>query len=307
MVIASQLPLRKRSALVLTESFYPPLLRGADVRSALNEARTALYRNPECGHDWVSMVAYVELPVGYADALLRTSLKAELGMLETASRWASALERQPLPRAELVRRTERALRDRIRSLERHGRHKQDLDLTSEEEEEIYGLLASAHKRLAQFLYSRGKLAESLEMLKASKDYYYEAYSTNFSRHWTGVQWLSLEAILSGTLEDPFYWRLFKEKTRKAVDAKTSEFWACGTLAELCLLAPIADMEKCLGEAREALELMKKRVSVTDRFPLESTRRQLLRYTNWWTKSNGFFEGRNNDLREDAKVLLRSLI
>ena len=254
----------------------------------------------------MSMVAYVELPVGYSKKLLKTSLKAELGMLETASRWASALERQPQPRPELVHRTEKALRDRIRSLQRHSEHKQDLELSSKEEEEIYGLLASAHKRLAQFLYGRGKIAESLKALRTSKDYYYEAYSANFSRHWTGVQWLSLEAILSGTLDEPFYWRLFKEQTRKAIAGDECEYWACGTLAELCLLAPIAGSEKCLDEATRALKLMTKRVPENDHFPLESTRRQLRRYTTWWTKPNGFFKDRDHDLKKDAEVLLRAL-
>ncbi len=62
----------------------------------------------------------------------------------------------------------------------------------------------------------------------------------------------------------------------------------------------------LEEGIEALELMKRRVPPEDQFPIESTRREFRRYTTWWTKANGFFGDRDDDLAEDAETLLRVL-
>ncbi len=52
--------------------------------------------------------------------------------------------------------------------------------------------------------------------------------------------------------------------------------------------------------------MKKRVPLDDRFPIESTRRQLRRYTKWWTQDNGFLGAQEADLSEDAERLLSVL-
>ncbi len=304
-VVASQLPLQKWGSVVLTKSFYARLFRGDDVRWALQAARSALYEDQKTEHDWLSMVAYAQLPEGYSDLLLETALEAELGMLETASRWAGALEGMESPDPALVDRTENALRERIRSLQLHYKRMSSVELKPRVQQEMIGLLASAHKRLAQFRFDRGALDESIELLKQSCNHYRDAYSRNFTQHWTGVQWLSLDAVLNGAIKKPFYWEEFRDAAKAELDGKESEFWACGTIAELCLLAPLAGKSSKLDEGIRTLELMKKRVPPGDRFPIDSTRRQLRRYTTWWTKANGFFSDREADLAEDAERLLNT--
>ncbi len=305
-VVASQLPLQKWGSVVLTRSFYARLFRGGDVRWALHAARSALYEDRETEHDWLSMVAYVQLPEGYSDLLLETALQAELGMLETASRWAGVLEGMEDPAPALVQRTESALKKRIQSLQQHRERMKSVELKPSVQQEMIGLLASAYKRLAQFRFGHGVLDQSIELLEKSRDHYRDAYSRNFTQHWTGVQWLSLDAVLKGAIERPFYWEEFRDAARAELAKSDSEFWACGTIAELCLLAPLAGEESQLEEGIEVLELMKKRVPPGVRFPIESTRRQLRRYTTWWTRANGFFSDREEDLREDAGRLLSVL-
>ncbi len=305
-VVASQLPLQKWTSVVLTRSFYAHLHLGGDVRWSLHAARTALYEDPKTEHDWLSMVAYVQLPERYSDLRLETTLQAEIGMLETASRWAGALERIGNPDPSLVQRTENALQKRIQSLQRLRERHRTVELKPSVQEQMIGLLASAHKRLAQFLFDRGALEESIDILRKSRDHYRDAYRGNFTQHWTGVQWLSLEAVLNGIIERPFYWEEFRNVAKAELEERESEFWACGTVAELCLLAPLAGKGSKIEEGIETLELMKKRVPPDDPFPIEATRRQLRRYTKWWTRANGFFKDRDSDLKEDAETLLRVL-
>ena len=307
-VIAAQLPFQKWSTVVLARTLYPPLLSGGDVRRALHAARSALYRDAEAGHDWLGMVAYVRLPGDYTDRLLETALEAELGMLETASRWAGALEQIDDPDPAVVERTENALRERIASLQRRIEQVRRAKLDAHLKEEVEGLFASAHKRLAQFLFDRGEVGESITVLEASRDHYYQAYKRDFGKHWPGVQWLSLDAILNGTIDKTYLWHTFVEASEETILEDPTEFWACGTLAELYLLAPLAGLDEQLDKAKAALECLLQRVREQEEgpFPIASTRRQLRRYTTWWTKANGFFESREGDLLGDASELLRLL-
>jgi hypothetical protein len=63
---------------------------------------------------------------------------------------------------------------------------------------------------------------------------------------------------------------------------------------------VADL---LDEAESRLgDLIARANEADDTFPIESTERQLKRYTTWWTKENGYF-GDAPDLSAEAERLL----
>jgi len=76
------------------------------------------------------------------------------------------------------------------------------------------------------------------------------------------------------------------------------------LSSRYLLAPLAGLDVQLYEARAQLRELVDR-SGGDRFPVDSTRRQLQRYVFWWTRENGYF-GDSPDLAAQARQLLTEL-
>ncbi len=309
-VIASQLPLTKCGSIVLTHHFYEPLLRGEDVRWALHDARTALQRSKEAHHDWLSVVSYVRLPEGYSDHLFEVALRAEFGMLEAAQRLADRLSSHGGSVDEFTR-VEELVRARIDSLAAklaEARTSRVRGLA----QECTSLLASAYKRLAELLFRRAKLepvnrerylTESRLELQRSLEQYRNAYRSNIDDHWAGVQQLALGAALEGRFAHEHDWLIVHRVAELARDEDTNDYWACGSLAETLLLAPIARGSPELMHAHAALQTMRARAPADDPYPLASTRRQLERYVSWWTTENGFFQGCASDLSNDAKQLL----
>jgi hypothetical protein len=313
-VVASQLPLTQVGSVTLSRAFYPPLLRGGDVRSAIDAARSGLYRDPETGYDWMSLVAYVQLPEGYADLTLQAALQSELGLLEVAGHWTEErLQRADSPSPQDIDRLAVRLSECIETLRRRKEQMDSAGAPSPAWDENQGLLGSAHKRLAQLLFDRYRrtadaavLLESHRLLNEAMGHYRTAHETNLMNHWAGVQRLSLEAALFSRI-DPDDWIVVRKVAEK--DARNSNrIWALGSLAELSLLAPLAGRERQLGAAKEALVNMRASPAALagNPSPIDSTRRQLRRYMAWWTKANGFFASCSGDLAADAEELVMSL-
>jgi hypothetical protein len=314
-VIGSQLPLTKAGSVELASAFYARLLCGRDVREALHAARVALRSKPDAGHDWLSLVGYVRLPSeGYARYLMEVGLEAELGMLRAAQQRADVLSASGTDPAEfaavdaLVCNRRDSLADRRPTLDSFRRDLLD---------ECDGLLASACKRRAELLFRRtqriggeqseGDLRTSREELAQSLARYRSVYDDNAQSHWHGMQQLALEAVLEGAFSRAADWDSVRVVAERARDRNPKDYWCGGTLAEIWLLAPIAGRPRDLEAAREAFELLRTRAPAGEKraFAIESTRRQLGRYVDWWTTANGFFPGRG-DLREDAQQLLALL-
>jgi hypothetical protein len=297
-VVASQLPLTVAGSTVFVTHFYTALLDGTDVREALHKARCALFAAEETGHDWASIVAYVRLPEGYREHLLEVQLKAALISLKTIQGSTDELiARQTAVAAEFdgcIGLLDGRLKALERCLEKAASAAQKGIL-----EENLGLLGSAEKRLAELYFERGRREDSGEnrermrkALERSHGWYEQAFHRNTSHHWTGVQALSLQAVLTGAIPDAAYWHA--AAVSAGIDRKRpDEVWALGSLAELYLLAPAAGLPDQIAKSIEVLEEMKRRVGSGNRFPLESTARQFRRYVQWWTSANGFFPGRTD--------------
>jgi hypothetical protein len=313
-VLASQLPLTMAGSVVMAREFYRYLLEGDDVRRAVHATRVALRGDATAGHDWLSLVGYVRLPPeGYARHLAEFGLRAELGMLDAQQKRADRLSLEG-GEANKFDEVETQLRKRIAALivRRNdlggaGRHLLD---------ESHGLLASANKRLAELLFTRAvrlgdrrdaDLGASREALARSVACYRAAYCDNIQNHWLGIQLLALQAALHGNFENPTDWNIVRRAAELARDADEKDFWACGTLAETHLLAPLAGGPTQLDSAKRALNDLRARAKGDkgEQFAIDSTRRQLNRYVTWWTNGKGFFPGRP-DLSNDARQLIGRL-
>jgi hypothetical protein len=305
-VVASQLPLTVRGSVTLAVTFYRSLLSGDDVRAALHEARVSLREAEKTGHDWVSLVSYVRLPEGYSDHLMEVNLKCQLAMLNAARRKAEAILLRGAGGAELEP-IEELVRERIAVLNRQGETipRERADLRAE----LAGLLGSAYKRLAELQFRRGSgvprdqdlLSASRSSLEESLRHYREEYESNLSHHWTGIQRLALEAVLNGRIEER-PWLTVELAAELALVRPEPDRWAYGTLAELQLLARVAGRDPGLARASEFLT---KLMENPPDGAVASTRYQLEKYVNWWTREHGFFAG-NEDLADDARDLMKVL-
>jgi hypothetical protein len=290
-VVASQLPLTVSGSNILVRRFYHDLLEGRDVRSALHRARVELYeKREEAGHDWLSLVGYVELREGYADFLQEIRLKSQLASLENLRDRAAVAAKEGAA-SDVLMEIGTALKLRIDRLE---------NLLSETRcgaalDENRGLLGSAEKRLAELCFHHFKdeagQRESQEALKRARDCYRLAFEANPSHHWSGVQYLALHAALTGEV-NPAHWKT-AYRAAEVDRQRPNEFWAQGSLAELALLDLILGKGTDLS-ATEYLVEMKDRVAALKEAPSHnpfgSTALQLLRYVNWWRQDLGFFPG-----------------
>ena len=311
-VLASQLPLTKKGATLMTECFYGRVLTGEDVRAALHEVRARLYEAHPAAHDWLSLVAYVRLPRRYADHLEEVALRANLAMLEAAHHKASALSITEGSHEEFAA-VEQRIRARILDLEQRCSHL-DPDKRSLYEE-CTGLLASAHKRLAELLFTRAAVLSdgdaarqreaSRESLATACGYYRKAFHLNIHSHWTGAQQLSLEAALTGRFNHPTEWHAALRAAELDCEEKAGECWAYVSIAELQLLAPFATRTVNIQEGRRALRAFKDRLPKDSADAILLTRRQFNRYVEWWTRANGFFPN-GADLADAAKELVAAL-
>ena len=211
-VVASQLPFTKPGSTLTIETFYKAQLAGEDVRLALHQARVALYQSQsKTGHDWASLVGYVQLPEGYADHLRDVRLQSVLASLKVMQGWSDKLVKQDFKDPALFDRVAQQLQERIVALDRFRKEAEKIGQTGILGENL-GLLGSAEKRLAELCFVRSKLGEAprwqqsmREALQRSRDWYRKFAEKNLSNHWTGVQYLSLEAILDGRIANLGRW------------------------------------------------------------------------------------------------------
>jgi hypothetical protein len=204
--------------------------------------------------------------------------------------------------------------DRLRDLQRRPDRLREVDGALRAECE--GLLASAHKRHAELLFglSRADAAradawrsDSKAAIEASLAHYAATFRLDVKMHWQGIQQLALQAVLTGKV-DPDDWFAVVYAAKRDRDGNPKDPWPLGTLAEAHLLAHLVGRPPAVADARADLEQFLERVKPEEpasSFPVQSTRRQLLRYVDWWTNANGFFPG-VKDVSNDAQELARLL-
>jgi hypothetical protein len=185
---------------------------------------------------------------------------------------------------------------------------------------IYGMLASAEKRLAQILwYMAGRpvgdqfwASDARDHLVKSRNYYLEAFREDHKQAWALVQALALWAVLqrynpqkSIPRDEWDLARIISEDEIKTGD-RVHKAWAHANLMELYLLAPLvvgfrqADVR---GSQQKAEEHAHQFQTVADLSWVEihSTKRQFLRYPQFFSRINSAALG---PMAERARALVK---
>ncbi len=313
-VIASQLPLTMDGSVHFTEAFYSDLLKGQDVRMSIQNARKTLYKLREDHHDFISLVAYIQLPAQYNEYLERLKLKIQLAQVNVLKKWAEHVIHQSGLNEQSIGLVREQFHTHINSVKEY--YNTVIKEGVKEKytiEEMTGLLGSAYKSLSEVEFHYAQVSDEddddlpLSSLEKACEYYESGFNYNYSAHWNGIQYISLKVVITGRLEEPFYWEIVEFMAKKAVE-NPDEYWAYGTLTELYLVASVALGKSMMQESGKAMLNFIERLSDNDdqEFALNSLRRQLKKYTNWWTLENGYFPGCSADLSRDAKELLMVL-
>ncbi len=196
-----------------------------------------------------------------------------------------------------------------------------VERTEEQHARLYGLLASTEKRRGEvyfFVHSnqqtfglsnKNYLLESKKSLLMARKFYWDAFLLDRSNSWGVVQYLSLELVLQRTSIDGMTTKTAERGERNAVkslwtlahvlslndlsspEAKHVE-WGYGNLVELYLLGllipeTLSELgDKRVNELRDratqrAVDLVNH--AGPDSFEVYSTRRQVLRYIEWYSQ------------------------
>jgi CHAT domain len=303
-VFASQFPLTQTGSVKLIKALFYELINACDPRMALYKTRMAL--KEDATHDWASLVAYARFPENINEQLQDAQLKMAFALMRTTNTWVDHMfkYKTEIPDAEtlfndLETRIVKSI-DQLSQFLTDDKKKSILD-TRKLKAEHLGLLGSAYKRKAEFLfklieYKPAKKDELIEQckeaLKIAMDFYKCGFDKNADSHWNAMQYLSLKAISTGTLKDEVeLWVVIKYMAKRDEQNAVNEvdkIWAWGTLAELFMLKQFiidntVTQDELLISESSAEEYLTKIAESENIYNTakESTARQFERYINWW--------------------------
>ncbi len=305
-VFASQFPLTQTGSVKLLKTLFYELVNACDPRMALYKTRIALKENPT--HDWASLVAYARFPENINEQLQDAQLKMTFALMRTTNAWIDhAFKYKSQMIVADAEKLFSDLEDRLlKSIEQLSQFLSDdkkksiLD-TRELRAEHLGLLGSAYKRKAEFLFrliefhpdKKDDLQEqSKEALHMAINFYKYGFDVNADSHWNAMQYLSLKAISTGSLKDEVeLWAVIKYMAKRDEENATNEadkIWAWGTLAELFMLKQFTVeqggvKDEMINSQTLAGEYLLKMTQAESKYngAKESTARQFERYINWW--------------------------
>ncbi|MGF6789734.1 CHAT domain-containing protein [Paraburkholderia sp. 35.1] len=317
LVIASQYPLSFGGSVMLVQDLYQGLLWGEDPRKLLVGLRRRLHAWFKDQHDWASIVAYASLPPNFDDQLANACIQQAMGSINTALRVSDRVMVAFSDRESNTSERHHALdEDKRQEMLRHVQTKvayakERLEAANEaypaHRARILAQLASTEKREAHMLYQSLKFAthttkkgsnEVLDKLERARTWYWQAYLLNRSHPWELVQYVSLTLFLRSLGRLPLSdWAESKVRplwitadAQSQNDAENGSIydraWAHGNIAELSLIEPWlkdvplppdrASTDKAIHACRSLVEL-----AGASSFHVFSTRRQILRYLEWF--------------------------
>ena len=163
--------------------------------------------------------------------------------------------------------------------------------------ENLGLLGRVYKRLAELKYivatKKGSvlpelIEEQKALLDSSMTYYKRSCDHNLSHHWSIVQFLSISLVLNGNIRQLADYKVVaKRAIDTAIEHNEKKEWALGSLLELLLLSENGSAPDISTVEQTVQRLIETCREAKESFPIITTRHQLKRYRNWWTKDNGF--------------------
>lgn len=336
LVVGSQFPLAVGGSIVLVETLYGKLLAGCDPRKAVWETRRALFaRNVERltttklpgRHDWCSMVAFAAFPHNISDEVklfeqLQRRTRMDFKLAEGDKLLDQSESTAPLPGTNLEQ-----LKARWPTIESEVvRFNRWLDTESARHDEwfssdtgitLYGVAASANKRLAElldakiFLTDADKPRPDLEVVafvRKSLRIYARIAEADRNQDWAFVQKLFLRVFLTlgnrsresqdaASLVDDWFEAKYLccSQERSSMESSRKRTWQLSNMIELGLLGRLiislnrnirsklrAELEmgfdnKKLDAWCDELAQMSANRSNETFFDVYSGRRQILRY------------------------------
>jgi hypothetical protein len=324
MVVAGQFPLSFEGSVRLVEVLYEGLLWGTDPRRLIYDVRRRLYSQFPSRHDWASLTAYLSVPGDFEEQISAVKIKQALESINAAMSHADEATRRTSNRIQRKLSSGRRQDDVSKLLEEARQRMRDAkkrlnDLVASipgEKAKIYGLLASTEKRQAEVLYWASDDEESNKLLVGARDHYWESFQADRALHWAVVQYLSLTLIIAkmpGLMEEeikpgsPDAVQLRPEKSPKQLwslarmlslydlhnESRETQSWAHANLIELYLLSLLPELSGSLPQAevdRLAVEHTDQLIDIAgwNSFEAYSTRRQMLRYLEWYNKLAGAY-------------------
>lgn len=306
LVVASQFPLTYQGSLPFVELFYAHQLWGDHPLATLYEIRKKLFNHSAGRHDWASLTVYEALPHDLAEDLdelrywqARRAHEAALQHLEAAIPGLTGTGADAAPGAEELRKRHAALIAAVGEMER--KLPGDGAFASESD----GLRAAGWKRIAE---ADWRLANSIgdddlfgdsieHLVRALR--IYEAMAARFlgsdddvvqkkaNLHWALTQVLSLRLIVENEFDQATWITArLSANTDLQHSSAPGRAWARVSLLELALLR-LADDSADAGTIAEASAAARDHAQrIVDGVGLEAehvttTRRQVLRYMNWY--------------------------
>jgi CHAT domain len=327
-VFASQFPLTKAGSVKLTKELFYELINACDPRIALYKARIALKQ--EQHHDWASLVAYARFPEEINQQIQDAQLKMAFALMQSTNSWVDLFLKTGNPVfpvqagiafQDLKPRIDRSI-EQLEGFLTEDKAKSTL-LTRELRAEHLGLLGSAYKRKAEYLfrlvdfYPEKKddlYHQSREALKFAMEFYKSGFDANADSHWNAMQYLSLKASLTGSIKKEFaIWTIIEfmaGKDAEILKGNPNQLWAWGTLAELFLVKPLLAQDEAFNTERvesinRAKEYIDKIKVPGSEGVIDSTVRQIDRYISWWPVI--YPETFRSELKEMAKELKTYLL
>jgi hypothetical protein len=327
-VFASQFPLTQAGSIVLVKTLYHQLINACDPRVALYETRMALKYNQT--HDWASLLVYARFPEDINQQLQETRLKMLFGSMRTTNTWVDHVFRykEKIPeekREQALKGLENRLTNSISELSAYLNNNEESNLeTTALRSEHFGLLGSAYKRKAEYLYrliefepqkKANLIDQSCKDLENAKLFYKKGFEANSASHWNGMQYLSLKGVKEGSLKaDSDLWTVIKfmaQVEEQNAQKESDRIWAWGTLAELYLLKPLTVPGNVFKEEITSALVIAKgfmtkiaNASTAHNAAKESTARQFERYINWWP---ALYPGTYPTEIKDMAIVLRSIL
>ncbi|MBC8730257.1 CHAT domain-containing protein [Paraburkholderia sp. UCT2] len=323
LVIASQYPLSFGGSVMLVQDLYQGLLWGEDPRKLLVGLRRRLHSCFKDQHDWASIVAYASLPPNFDDQLADACIRQAMSSINIALRVSDRVMVAFSDRESSISGRHQTLAgDKRQEMLQHVQRKvayakERLEAANEaypaQRARILAQLASTEKREAQMLYHSIKTTsrltkkggnEVVDKLERARGWYWQAYLLNRSHPWELVQYVSLTLFLrslgrlpaSDWTESkvrPLWITADAQSQNDAENGSACErAWAHGNIAELSLIEPWlkdvplapdqTSVDKAIEACRNVVEL-----AGPSSFHVFSTRRQILRYLEWFGPMGGW--------------------
>ncbi len=313
MVVAGQFPLSFAGSVRIAEVLYKALLWGMDPRIAVHDLRKRLFSQFPETHDWASLTVYLSLSNGFDGQIEAKRIERAMENINAAMSHADAVIRRlssslskPDPGGALedMRRLREGARTRMtasrQSLARL------LDAIPSKKGRIHGLLASTAKRQGEVLYRGNDTKDqnaARKCLADARDAYWKSFIADRSSYWAAVQYLSAALVLAkwadSTSSTPIgppagperspadLWKLARSLSLQDLNHPNTQTrsWALGNLVELHLLSVLTEVGGVQPAAATSDAVIHTRqlidVAGPESFEIFSTRRQVLRYIEWY--------------------------